>query len=38
VGRLDRLVAAAKPAHIPHTIEVKGSGGTRTREAKPPKT
>jgi phage tail-like protein len=28
MGRLDRLVAAAKPAHIPHTIEVLPAGGT----------
>jgi len=26
MGRLDRLVAAAKPAHVPHTIEVLPAG------------
>ena len=24
VARLDRIVAAAKPAHVPHTVEVVG--------------
>jgi phage tail-like protein len=31
IGRLDLLVAEAKPAHVPHTIEVNGArGGTGT--------
>jgi phage tail-like protein len=35
MGRLDRLVSAAKPAHVPHTIEVKprGSTGAATKAA-----
>jgi phage tail-like protein len=32
MGRLDRLVAAAKPAHVPHRIEVVASGGKAAKK------
>jgi phage tail-like protein len=40
MGRLDRLVRAAKPAHVPHTIEVLPTGGAAaapSRDGKGPK-
>jgi phage tail-like protein len=35
LARLDAVVATAKPAHVPHTIEVVGPTGRGSRAAKP---
>ena len=35
-GRLDRLVTASRPAHVPHTIEVVATAGGRAAPAAPP--
>jgi phage tail-like protein len=34
--RLDRVVAAAKPAHVPHRIEVVGGGGGKAKRTRSP--